>query len=124
MPSSFGGVDIFGSGPHRFTLQPQGLEILEASQQTPAGDGPVILGTLELRVEVRGRLTGTSEAQLWQRRDAIAALITDPPQQATLDDGNGRQWEDMSLARFEELGPIDRGRERSLAYRAVFRRLA
>ena len=63
-----------------------------------------------------------------------SAQLTDPPTAATLIDHHGRTWNDMSFVRFEPLEPsgaqgtgaggaggrTDRGRVRSLAYRATF----
>ena len=77
---------------------------------------------IELDVIVTGRLVATTEAGLWQRRDAVTALLTHPPTAATLVDNHGRTWASMSFIGYVEGERVDRGRVRSVEYRAVFRR--
>ncbi len=55
---------------------------------------------------------------------AVAAQLAHPPTMATLVDHHGHSWADMSFIEFAEEPRTDRGRVRSVAYRAVFRRLA
>lgn len=124
MPSSFNSLDLFGSGPHRFQEGRRGQVWLEPEQQAPAGDGAELLGERELEVVVTGRLVGASESALWTLRDAIASELTDPPTSAMLEDQSGRQWSDMSFIEFRPADRVDRGRKFTLAYRALFRRLA
>lgn len=55
--SSFRGIDLFGSGPHRFSLGPQGLQILPngvifGSDLLP---GFQAIGPTETQVLVTGR---------------------------------------------------------------------
>lgn len=124
MPSSFNALDLFGSGPHRFQEGRRGQVWLEPEQQATATDTTELLGEREVEVVVTGRLVAASEAALWTLRDAIAAQLTDPPTAATLEDQHGHQWSDMSFLDFRPADRIDRGRVFSLAYCAIFRRLA
>jgi hypothetical protein len=124
MPSSFKAKNLFGSGPHRFSLARQGqlapfnisLGIFDANSSA--------LGLLELEVHVTGRLIGATEAALWTLRDAVTAELLHPPTPGTLIDLHGRTWTNMSFISWTEEGPPDRGRTRSIAYEAVFRRFA
>lgn len=122
MPSSFLARDLFGSGPHRFALEPLGSLVVPMFTLSDGAAGSVSLGPLELAVVVTGRLVAPTEAALWSLRDAIGALLTDPARTGTLVDGHGRSWADMSFVRFEHADRTDRGRVASLAYRARFLR--
>jgi hypothetical protein len=126
MGSSFKGLDLFGSGPHRFVMGRQGLYAVPLSVVggDPAQEGSSWFGDLELEVHVLGRLVAESEASLWALRDAITAQAesSNTPVPGTLVDGHGRVWESMSLYRYEETGPTDRGRVWSVGYVARFRR--
>lgn len=118
----FNSLDLFGSGPHRFQEGRRGQVWLEP-EQVATGNSTQLLGERELEVVVTGRLVAASESALWDLRDAITAQLTDPPTSATLEDQHGHQWTDMSFLDFRPADRIDRGRQRSLAYRALFRRL-
>ena len=125
MGSSYKGVDLFGSGPHRFAMARQGHLVLSAF--AAFGDfSPTTypLGLYELGVVVTGRLVATSEAALWARRDAITAQLEDTfsPTPGTLADGLGRTWPEMVLFLYEEQDRVDRGRAWSVGYTARFRR--
>ena len=122
--SSFKGSNLFGSGPHRFTVGREGRRIV--AYATVAGDplvpGTLTAGDLGLRVTVRGRLVASSDSALWSLRDAITAQAASDSDAGTLSDGRGRSWPDMKLIAFEPAGPVDRGRVVSLAYTAEFGR--
>jgi len=120
--SSYQGEDIFGSGPHRFSMAPVGLFVASKSSlnQFPT-PGSVALGYLELEVIVRGRLIADEDDDLWDLRDAITAKAVFPTDPGTLIDHHGRQWTDMTLHRFETEDRVDRGRRVSVGYTAVFR---
>lgn len=121
MPSSFKSLALF-AGPHRFAIGRQGQ--LVVSELVLGGFGPATypLGLVELEVVVTGRLVAASEAALWALRDAMAAELIDPPTPGTLVDSHGRTWSDMSFHSYAEGDRTDRGRERSIAYEARFRR--
>lgn len=128
MASFFNSLGLFNSGPHRFGHRAIGELVVPNAVLNPLQPGSIAAGPLELVVVVTGRLVASSESALWTLRDAIAAQLTDPPVMATLIDHHGRTWNDMSFVRFEPLEPsggqgagrTDRGRVRSLAYRATF----
>jgi len=122
MSSSYGGVDLFGSGPHRFHEVKHGLFTVTEFALGIMQSGTVSLGVAELEVVVTGRLVAGSEAALWALRDAITARVVHPPVRQTLIDHHGRQWTDMSFLRFEPADRTDRGRVLSLRYAATFRR--
>ncbi len=122
MSSSFKGLDLFGSGPHRFVTAKRGQLVLShlALDVFDAGSAP--LGLLELDIIVRGRLVAASESALWTLRDAVTAQLLHPPTPGTLVDLHGRTWADMSFISIQESDRVDRGRAWSVEYTAVFRR--
>ena len=127
MPSMYNGSALFDSGPHRFVMQRYGqTEILPgvpATLQSQPNPKWLQLGLVQLSIVVRGRLVADTEAGLWALRDAISGAITATPSTGTLEDGHGQSWPNMWLVRFEEKGPVDVGRQWSIAYEAVFRRV-
>jgi hypothetical protein len=120
--SSFKGLDVFGSGPHRFHLARQGEDVVPNFVLGTAGSGSTPVGPIELDVIVTGRLVAASESALWTLRDAITAQIADPPVPGTLIDNHARTWTDMSFITYEEADRTDRGRTWSIGYTATFRR--
>lgn len=120
--SSYKGLDLFGSGPHRFSLGRQGQQVLSYFGTGTPAPGTFSVGVLELEVVVRGRLVAVSEAGLWALRDAVAAEVVFPLSPGELVDGTGRSFAGMSLVRWAEGDRVDRGRVRSVGYEAVFRR--
>ncbi len=123
MPSSFKSLNLFGSGPHRFSLGKSGQLLVPDLVLGGSGSGSTPQGLIELDVIVTGRLIAATEAALWVLRDAIGAQLTDPLQVGKLFDLHGRSWADVSFITFEQTGPTDRNRLISLPYRAVFRTL-
>lgn len=121
MASTFKGIGLFNSGPHRFSRKPVGEFVLSvfAATGTPAA-GSLPIGPLELVIEVRGRLVAGDDAGLWALRDAVGAQLTDPPQKGTLVDHHGKSFADMSFVEFEEEDRTDRGALVSVAYTARF----
>lgn len=125
MSSTFNGQGIFNSGPHRFAIGALGESMVNnyLIGASPS-HGTTAQGEKELDIVVTGRLLASSESALWTLRNAVAAQLTHPPTMATLVDHHGHSWADMSFIEFAEEPRTDRGRVRSVAYRAVFRRLA
>lgn len=123
MASSYKTLDLFGSGPHRFAVRAEGETVVSLLSLGNPNAGSIALGPLELEVVVTGRLIAASDAALWTLRDAITAEFAPPASPGTLIDHHGRSWEDISFIRFEPGDRTDRGRDISLAYRAVFRRI-
>lgn len=126
MASSFRGADLFGSGPHRFSVGRQGQYVLPLAVST--GDvllpGSAAYGDLEIEVIVRGRLVASTEAGLWALRDAVVAASASSLASGVLVDQHARTWADMKLIRYEEADRTDRGRVRSVGYVATFRRVS
>ncbi len=122
MGSSFKGLDLFGSGPQRFTLGRQGHLVLTDLSFGITGPGTYPYGLLELDVLVTGRLVAATDAALWAVRDAIVGAFETLPTPGTLVDLHARSWTEMSFIRYEEQETVDRGRVVSLGYVATFRR--
>jgi hypothetical protein len=120
MPSSFKGLDLFGSGPHRFAVRRQGQALTSELFETPPAPGTNYHGPVELDILISGRLVAASESALWTLRDAITAQLLDPPAPGTLIDLHARTWADMSFVRFTPAPATDRGRVHTLRYTARF----
>ncbi len=123
--STFKGDDLFGSGPHRFTVGREGRRIVTyaAVAGDPSVPGSFTSGDLELRITVTGRLIADDDAELWTLRDAITAAAASTNTPGVLADGRGRSWPNMTLVSFEPAGPTDRARRTTLPYTAEFARL-
>lgn len=120
MSSTFMGIGLFNSGPHRFSLGAQGEYVLVNARINPTQAGSTPIGPLELTVHVQGRLQAGSESALWALRDAVTAQLTDPVQTGTLVDHGGRAWGMMSFVGYVENDRTDRGRVWSIGYAATF----
>ena len=122
MGSTFKGLDLFGSGPHVFEVGRQGRRVVSLS--VVAGDasvpGTFESGDYELRVTVKGKLVASSDADLWLLRDAIAAEAAFQVPGGDLIDQHGRIWSGVKLFWVEWSGAVDRGRELSIGYEALF----
>jgi len=126
MGSSYKGVDLFGSGAHRFVIDRQGRRVisLAAIANDASVAGSVEFGDLELRIEVRGRLVALDDAGLWVLRNALMGEAVSTVGSGVLFDQQGHQWATMKLLTVEEDGATARGRVVSVGYTAVFGRLA
>ncbi len=122
--SSYKGIDLFGSGPHRFWVGRRGHQLVTYLSQGIPAAGTFSVGLAELVVLVRGRLVAASDADLWAQRDVISGQITFPVSPGVLIDSTGRSFTFMTLTRFTEAQGVDRGRVWTLGYTAEFRRLA
>lgn len=122
MPSTFKTKNLFGSGPHVFTLGKQGQVVVSNLSFGGADPSSTPVGPRELDVIITGRLVATSETALWTLRDAVTAELLNPPTAGTLTDGRGRSWANMSFISYEESGPVTSGRAWSVGYVATFRR--
>ncbi len=119
--STYKGLDLFGSGPHRFAEGLRGQVTDSELFRSPPESGSRYLGLGEFTVTVRGRLVAATKAELWDAVDAVAAEVVDPPEPGTLDAG-ARSWDGLSFVGFAPADRVDRGREFSLAYEATFLR--
>lgn len=122
--SSFKGLNLFGSGPHRFRVGREGRRVITYAALTgdPSMPGSFVSGDHELRITVTGRLAASTESALWSLRDAITAQAVSTATAGALADGNARTWADMKLLSFTPEACTDRGRRYSLAYTAEFGR--
>jgi hypothetical protein len=125
MSSQFRDEGIFNSGPHRFSIGPRGESMVSnlVIGASPS-HGTTAQGERELDIVVTGRLVAADESSLWALRDAVMAQLTHPPTTGKLQDHHGTSWTDMSFIEFVEEDRTDRGRVRSVGYKAVFRRIA
>lgn len=120
--SSFKSLDLFGSGPHRFRTGPRGQLVTQDFFVGGSGGGSTAQGLIDYDVIVTGRLVATSESALWTLRDAIVAQLEASPTPGTLADSQGRSWTGISFVGYTEADRTDRGRVRSIAYTALFKK--
>lgn len=120
MASTYNGQGIFNSGPHRFVEGPRGVQLLSNARLNVTLPGSAAIGALEPTVVVRGRLVASSESALTALVNAVKAQLTSPPTRATLVDHHGRTYSNMDFVEFTAGDRVDRGRQVSLAYEAVF----
>ncbi len=119
MASTFAGLALYNSGPHRFVIRSVGRLFLPAFVIDELQTDTAVFGPRELAIIQTGRLVATTDAALWSQVDLIrqhaeAALTGD------LVEGSGRTWMDMTLLRFQPDDRVDRGRDVSLGYRADY----
>lgn len=119
MASSWKGVDLFGSGPHRFGMTRRGF--LLAPDFTSDVPTPVFFeyGAYEWKILITGRLVASTDSALWTLRDAIQASL-DAKGLGTLVDLHGRSWIEMFFSRLTWGEETDRGRKVSVGYLAEF----
>ena len=122
MASTFKGLNLFTSGPHRFEVHRQGRRVvpLSAIANDPTIAGTIETGDHELRVSVHGRIVAESESALDAQREAITDQAAYQVPAGDLIDHHGRTWQDVKLLHVEWDGGIDRGRALSVGYRAEF----
>lgn len=125
--SAYKGVDLFGSGPHRFVVGEMGQLVLPRwvleGSTNRADFGSVPYGEIELDVTVRGRLVAASDTALWALVGQVESVLAGYALPGLLDNGRGRTWSDMFVLSFTPAGAVDRGRSVSLAYEALFRKI-
>ncbi len=121
MASSFAGLTLFASGPHRFRMDRVGR--LVRGPFATALEIPVSTdeGVLELRIFQQGRLVATTDGALRAlvetiRSHAEAGLT------GTLIDHHAGAYPGMTLVRFEPGSRVDRGRVVSMRYEAMYLR--
>lgn len=121
--SSFKGLNLFGSGPHRFEHGPRGQLITIDFFGGDPGGGSTAQGLIDWTIVLRGRLTASGESALRTLRDAVIAQLQATPTPGTLIDENGHSWANMTFVRYTEDGPVNKGRVWSVGYEAVFQAL-
>lgn len=120
--ATFAGVNRFGSGPTRVRVGARGRSAVSPMTALNATNGTVDLGLRELVVTQTGRLTGSSDSQLWSRVDVIAGLAESGAMGTLVDDG-GRSWTGLTLIKMELGDRIDRGRTVSVGYELTYVRV-
>lgn len=117
--SSFDSANLFGSGPHRFSVGPRGQQLARLSDidDDPASAGSQAIGAADIDVLVRGRLIADDDADLQAQIDAISAKLN---VQANLIDHHDHTYGDVTFISFAAADRTDRGRAVSLAYTARF----
>lgn len=121
MASTFAGLSLFNSGPHRFSLGRTG-RFVRGPFETPFELAvSTNEGKRELQIVQFGRLIAASNAALWTLVEAVRTEA-ELPRTGTLIDHTGKQWTSMTLVSFEPGRRIDRGRVFSVTYRAVYLR--
>ncbi len=121
--SSFKGIDLFGSGPHRFIEGSAGQQMIARIALGTPVSGSVSLGDQEQVVTVRGRLIADEDALLWDQIDDIKTQLAAWNTPGTLEDHHGHTWNPINFVRFEPAEVVDRGRRVSLEYEATFIKL-
>ena len=120
MATSFKGLNLFGSGPHRVEHAPKGQLVTIDYFGGGSGGGSTAQGLTDPQIIVRGRLVAASESALRTLRDAVVAQLQATPTSGTLVDHHGRSWTGLSFVTYTEQGPADKGRVWSVSYEAVF----
>ena len=122
MASTFAGLSLFESGPHRFAIGHVGRHFLEPDRGSNTAPTTWDRGKAELTIFQSGRLVAADDAALMALVDAIRAEA-ELPRTGTLVDHHGRAWPGMTMLRFEPEGRIDRGREVSQGYSVLYRNI-
>ena len=112
--SSYDGLDLFSSGPHRFSLPGVKLRTTEATAPGIDGVRLVNLGRDVKRIEQKGRLVAENAEDLIALRDAISAVCDG--RKATLIDSFGGEHVNMVIVSFVTAERIDIGGHFSLGY--------
>ncbi len=97
--SSYRGIDLFGSGPHRFVVR--GIEQRAVSHVAPGVDGERItpMGRSNRRIDQSGTLVGDDIASLEAQRGAIESAMDGQP--GDLVDDVGRTHERVVMLVFD-----------------------
>lgn len=120
MPSSFNAIDLFSSGPHRFSVGPMGSQLIENTLISLTTPGRQSIGPLDGDITVRGRLIADTEPDLWALIDTITAQLTTPLTTGDLIDLHDRAFKNVSFISLTLLAPFDRARAVSVPYEARF----
>lgn len=121
--STIAGQSLFNSGPHRFIVRAVGkLWVPPLALDQLQDLTTVYNANLEVAVKQFGRLTGSSETDLWTQVETIRARC-EAKLNGTLVDNTGRSWANMTLLTFRPADRVDRGRAISLGYTADYIRL-
>jgi len=119
MASTFAGLSLFDSGPHRFAVRTVGRYVGFPFEGGSAGTTIELFGQRELVITQTGRLVGPTDASVWQQFDDVRTRA-ESATTGDLVDHAGRVWRDMTLVERRAGDRVDRGREVSLGYRATY----
>jgi len=119
--STFGGEDLFGSGPN--SIRPCAWERQLQRRGFAGIDGELVLdlGLRSRAIQQSGRLEGVSAAAVAGLTEAIEAYQDGEPH--VLIDDHGRMYASVILEEFETTTPIKRGRGFWCEYAARYRQL-
>jgi len=116
--SSLGGVDLFGSGPHRFTHRRCGVLAVPPLTFDAVQTRWQIVDDLEQTWEVSGRFVGDTCAEVWGAFDAVCDLAQTGTQ-GTLVDPCGVSYNGVRALWIAQSGRLTQGRVVSLPYSAL-----
>jgi len=119
MASTFAGLNLFNSGPHRFIVGTLGRLTRGPYVHPNVTSRTQDFDVRELTLFQTGRLIAASEAALWSLVDAIK-VQAELPRTGTLVDHHARSWTNLTLVRFAPDDRVDRGRTFSLRYEALY----
>lgn len=123
MASTFDGLSLFDSGPHRFSIGTVGRYL----RYPYAGDASIGQIQVELVRELvivqRGRLVGATASSVWGQLSSIRTLA-EQARTGTLVDHEGVIWTGMTMVEMRHADRMDRGREASMGYEITYVRLA
>ncbi len=116
--SSFKGKNLFGSGPHRFTVH--GRSLRHAARPSPGGDGVQVTaqGRDARRVDQTGTLRADDVARMQAQLDAIEAELDGVA--GELVDDRGRVYADVLMLQFAPGAIRGVGRRLALDYTIAY----
>ncbi len=119
--SSFNGVDLFGAGPHSFSLNGWPRQQVRRSFAGIDGEAVVDMGRRSRVIDQVGRLEASTAGEL---ETLIGQIETYADGQAySLIDNHGLTHETVILEQFELDGPIRTGRNIWCSYKIRYRQL-
>lgn len=121
--SSIAGQTLFNSGPHRFIIKPIGMLFVPPLVFDPIQINTNVITPLEFAIIQTGRLIAPSERDLWTLINDIKAKA-EAQLTGILITTKNTSWSNMTFLRFASDDRVDRGRTISLAYTAIYIRLA
>lgn len=120
MASTFAGLSLFDSGPHRFSVAPLGRHFLGPDRGINTDPTTWDREKAELTIYQAGRLVAADDAALMSLVDAIRTQA-ELPLTGTLVDHHGRSWAGLTMLQFAMDDRIDRGRAVSVGYTVLYR---
>ena len=122
MGSTFDGLSLFDSGPHRFSLGRVGRYLRYPFTAGSFASQITVETVREVVIVQRGRLVGATPGAVWAQWDAIRTLA-EQPRTGPLVDHDGVVWTNMTMLEVRHADRMDRGRAVSLGYEITYIRL-